>query len=133
MGNLKENILNCLKDLKGSGKFISVHTAEFQFPGLEVKGVGEIAYPINEMQAKALIQVAQKAPFGKGSETIVDSTVRRASEIDASQLTFKGDRWAAFLNKIISKIKPDLGLEDYTISAGKPCQKRISGKQCCFG
>ena len=133
MGHLKENILNCLKDLKGSGKFISVHTTEFQFPGLEVNGVGEIAYPINEMQAKALIQVAQKAPFGKGSETIVDSTVRSASEIDASQLIFKGDRWAAFLNKIISKIKPDLGLEDYTISAGKPCQKRISGKQCCFG
>ena len=117
MDQLKENILNCLKDLKGSGKFISVHTTEFQFPGLEVNGVGEIAYPVNETQAKALIKVAHKAPFGKGSQTIIDSNVRSASEIDAGKLTFNGSRWATFLNKILSKIKPDLGLEDYTISA----------------
>ena len=117
MDHLKEDILSCLKDLKGSGKFISVHTTDFQFPGLEVNGVGEIAYPINEMQANALIQVAQKAPFGKGSKTIVDNTVRSTSEIDASQLTFNGKSWAVFLDKIINKIKPDLGLEDYTISA----------------
>jgi len=117
MDHLKENILNCLKNLKGSGKFLSVHTSAFQFPGLEVNGVGEIAYPVNEMQAKALIQVAQKAPFGKGSGTFVDTTVRSTKEIDASQLTFSGNRWSAFLDKIISNIKPDLGLEDYSISA----------------
>lgn len=117
MDDLKENILSCLKDLKGSGKFISAHTTEFQFPGLEVNGVGEIAYPINETQAKALIKVAQKAPFGKGSETIIDSTVRSVCEIDAGELTFHGSNWATFLDKIINKIKPDLGLEDYTISA----------------
>src|SRR5665213_1148868 len=117
MNHLKEDILNCLKDLKGSGKFISVHTMEFQFPGLEVKGLGEIAYPINEAQAKALIQTAHKAPFGKGSETIVDNNVRSAWEIDADKLTFNGNRWAKFLDKILSNIKPDLGLEDYTLSA----------------
>lgn len=117
MEDVKESIINCLKDLKGSGKFLSLHTTEFQFPGLEVNGLGEIAYPINEMQAKALIQVAQKAPFGKGGETIVDSTVRSTCEIDAKQLSFNGKRWNIFLDKIINKIKPDLGLEDYTISA----------------
>lgn len=117
MDNIKENILSCLKGLKGSGKFISVHKEAFQFPGLEVNGVGEIAYPITEMQAKALIHVAQRAPFGKGSQTIVDSTVRSTSEIDASQLSFNGKSWAVFLDKIIRNIKPDLGLEDYTISA----------------
>ncbi len=117
MDNLKKNILNCLKDLKGSGKFISSHTVEFQFPGLEVNGVGEIAYPITETQAKALIKVAKKAPFGKGSETIIDPAVRSSCEIDAAELTFNGNNWTAFLDKVINKIKPDLGLEDYTISA----------------
>ena len=117
MDDLKENILNCLKDLKGSGKFISAHTAEFQFPGLEVQGVGEIAYPINETQARALIRVSEKAPFGKGGETIIDNTVRRAYEIDASKLTFNGGSWTTFLDKIITTIKPDLGLEDFIISA----------------
>jgi hypothetical protein len=117
MEHLKENILNCLKDLKGSGKFISVQTTGFLFPGLEVDGVGEIAYPINELQAKALIQAAHKAPFGKGSETILDNNVRSAWEIDADKLTFNGNRWAKFIDKAVVNIKPDLGLEDYTISA----------------
>lgn len=117
MNHLKENILNCLKDLKGSGKFISVHTTEFQFPGLEVDGVGEIAYPINEVQAKALIQAAHKAPFGKGSETIVDNNVRSAWEIYGDKLTFNGNRWNKVIDKILRNIKPDLGLEDYSISA----------------
>ena len=117
MNHLKEDILNCLKDLKGSGKFISVQTTEFLFSGLEVNGVGEIAYPINEAQAKALIQVAHKAPFGKGSKTMLDNNVRSAWEIDAAKLSFNGNRWAPFIDKIVHNIKPDLGLEDYTISA----------------
>lgn len=116
MDNLKEKFLSCLKDLKGSGKFLSVHATAFLFPGLEVDGVGEVAYPINEIQAKALIEVAQKAPFGKGSKTILDNSVRSAWEIDAYRITFNSDRWTAFLNKILGNIKQDLGLEDYTIS-----------------
>ena len=116
MDNLKKNILNCLNDLKGSGKFISVQTTKFVFPGLDVDGVGEIAYPINEVQAKALIKVAHKARFGKGSETILDNNVRSAWEIDADRLTFNGSRWTGLLDKIVRNIKPDLGLEDYAIS-----------------
>lgn len=117
MIDLKEDILNCLNDLKGSGKFISVQTMKFLFPGLEVAQVGEIAYPVNEAQVRTLIQVAHKAPFGKGSETIVNNNVRSVWEIDADKLTFTGSHWAAFLDKVVRNIKPDLGLEDYTISA----------------
>ena len=117
MDRIKEDILSCLKDLKGSGKFVSIHTAKFTFPGLEVNGVGEIAYPINELQAKALIQVAQKAPYGKGNKTIVNSSVRSAWEIDADALTFNDERWTAFINKVLSQVKEDLGLEDYMITA----------------
>ena len=117
MNNFKENILNCLKDLKGSGKFISIQTTKFMFPGLEVDGVGEIACPINKAQANALIQVAHKAPFGKGSETILDNNVRSAWEIDAGRLTFNGSGWVGLLDTILRTIKPDLGLEEYSISA----------------
>lgn len=117
MDSFKEAVLACLKDLKGSGKFISVHTADFVFPGLHVDGVGEIAYPLPEAQARMLMQVARKAPFGKGHETIVDQNVRSAWEIDADKLSFTGERWAAFLKRLTGKVKQDLGLEDYTIAA----------------
>lgn len=116
MNHFKEEILSCLKDLKGSGKFVSMQSIGFVFPGLEITGLGEIAYLINETQAQALIQIAHKAPFGKGSETILDNNIRSGWEIDADKLSFKDDRWFRFLQKIISHLKPDLGLEEYTIS-----------------
>lgn len=67
MQQLKDNILACLQDLKGSGKFASIHTTDFLFPGLEVEGVGEIAYPVNKPQAHALIQVAHQALLAKAA------------------------------------------------------------------
>lgn len=110
-------MLNCLLEVKGSGSFVSSHTAAFQFPGLEVKGVGEISYPVNVTQAGELIKMAKKAPFGKGDKTVVDTHVRSAWEIDASELKFNSREWPGFLKKLLAKIKPDLGIEDYNISA----------------
>ena len=117
MNNIKEKILNSLKDVKGSGKFVTAHTVPFLFPGLEIAGIGEISYPINDVQAKALISMAHKAPFGKGSQTVLDNNVRSAWEINADKLTFNGKQWATFLDKILGDIKPELGIEDYAISA----------------
>ena len=117
MNNIKEKILNCLKDVKGSGKFVTAHTVPFLFPGLEIEGIGEMSYPINDVQAKALISMAHKAPFGKGSQTVLDNNVRSAWEINADKLTFNGKQWAKFMDKVLSDIKPELGIEDYAISA----------------
>ncbi len=117
MQNLKKNILHFLQELKGSGKFASIQTADFLFPGLEIDGVGEVAFPVNRLQAEALIEVAHKAPFGKGRETILDATVRSAWEIDADRLHFNNPAWQKFLHKLIRNVKSDLGLEDYTVAA----------------
>ncbi len=103
--------------IKGNGSFVTSHSAPFVFPGLSVQDLGEIAYPINALQAKALIQAAHKAPFGKGSQTLVDDTVRRAWEIDPEKLSFEGPQWDGFLQKVLATIKPELGIEDYEVGA----------------
>ena len=110
-------LLDSLARIKGNGSFVTSNSAPFVFPGLTVHGLGEIAYPINQMQAKALIQVAHKAPFGKGLQTIVDDTVRSAWEIDAEKLHFNGLEWDKLLTKTLAYIKPQLGIEDYEIEA----------------
>lgn len=117
MQQIKKEILNYLQQLKGSGKFASMHTTEFLFPGLEVAGLGELAYPINKIQAEVLIKAAHKAPFGQGTKTIIDDNVRSAWEIDADKLSFNNPEWNQFLNNALGLIKSDLGLEDYIITA----------------
>ena len=56
-------------------------------PGLHVENVGRIALPLMEEQAAKLHAVSEVAPFGRGSETVVDETVRKARQIDAAQVT----------------------------------------------
>ena len=117
MRNFGSDLLDCLNLIKGNGSFVTTHSSPFVFPGLSVLGQGEIAYPINELQANALIQAAEKAPFGKGSQTIIDETVRRAWEIDAENLLFNGQQWDQFLQKALNTIKPQLGIEDLEVEA----------------
>lgn len=115
MRNLEIELLDSLSLIKGNGSFVTSHSASFVFPGLSIEGLGEIAYPINEMQGRALIREARKAPFGKGNQTIIDDTVRSAWEIDPERLHFNGPEWDKFLLKVLANIKPQLGIEDYEI------------------
>jgi hypothetical protein len=117
MDDFKKEVLDILQNAKGSGKFVSAQIHDFVFPNMEINSVGELSYPINEIQAKAVIAIAHKAPFGMGHETIIDNKVRSAWEIDAKQIHFKGNGWDAFLNKCIEETKTDLGIEDKAVSA----------------
>lgn len=117
MKALQEEIYEILRSIEGSGTFISEGTQSFVFPGLDVRGVGELGFPINEIQAKALIHKAIQAPFGKGMETVTDTNVRKTWEIDASELTFNNPDWEKTLNQMLTTIKFDLGIENYEVSA----------------
>src|SRR5690606_15303834 len=102
-------LLESLSLIKGNGSFVTSNSASFEFPGLTVDGLEETAYPITQMQARALIQVAHKAPFGKGLQTLVDDTVRSAWEIDAEKLYFNGSQWDRFISRVLAYIKPQMG------------------------
>jgi hypothetical protein len=117
MKDINNQLFNILSEIKGSGSFISNDIKPFLFSGLEINGIDEIGFPINAIQIKDIIKVAHKAPFGKGSQTVLDPTVRSAWEIDASEITFTNPEWKQFIASIIEKVKPDLGIEKHSVSA----------------
>ncbi|MCC5931337.1 MAG: hypothetical protein JJU28_18960 [Cyclobacteriaceae bacterium] len=117
MHETDEKLLDCLNQIQGSGSFVTSHVSGFVFPNLEIEGFGELGFPITEYQAKGLIGLAKKAPFGKGQKTIVDEKVRRAWEIDAENIHFNGDSWDKFLSLAILNVKENLGLGNYQIEA----------------
>jgi 2OG-Fe(II) oxygenase superfamily len=59
----------------------------FLFPELSVEGVESVPLPLIDTVSERLISVARKAPFGVGSETLVDDKVRNCWEIDASKVS----------------------------------------------
>ncbi|MEB2775068.1 2OG-Fe(II) oxygenase [Algoriphagus sp. D3-2-R+10] len=117
MQNFRAELLDSLNQIKGKGSFMTSHAVPFVFPRLLIQNLGEISFPVNELQAKALIQVARKAPFGKGSQTIVDDAVRSAWEIDSDKLQFNGNEWDKLIQGVLTKIKPELGIEDFEVEA----------------
>lgn len=117
METYSNELLQILNQIEGNGSFVVSGTKEFMPLGLTVKGVNEISFPITATQIASMIKVAHKAPFGKGSQTILDTKVRSAWEIDAKNISFLNQNWGKLINKILEQTKVGLGIEQQTISA----------------
>jgi hypothetical protein len=117
MKDFKKELAQTLDKVTTSGTFFSTGVNDFCFAKMSVKKLDEIAFPLNKIQIQALISVAHKAPFGKGSETVLDTNVRNCWEIDASQISFEGNNWTNLIDTTIPKIKQDLGIENKEIAA----------------
>ena len=107
---------NDLEDvLKGDfdfkGKFAVSHTfASTPLPGLHIQGIGTIGFPLSDRDAKLIETAATQAPFGKGTETVVDTTVRDTFEINPDKFCFKNPAWPDFLRKVTKQVADGLGL-----------------------
>ncbi len=55
-------------------------------PQIDVDGVGRLAFPLCLEQAATLSKAGEVAPFGLGSNTLVDEKVRRSKQIDAAKV-----------------------------------------------
>lgn len=114
---IKEEILNLLCTIKGRGSFLTSKVKDFVLPGMTIRGLGEVRFPIDTYQVKKIIAAAHQAPYGQGSQTIVDTSVRNVWEIDAKKIRFQNPKWKESIQTITEEIKNDLGLEGVSIQA----------------
>ncbi len=54
---------------------------------IDVEGLGQLSLPLQEADLLRLKGIAEKAPFGKGFDTVHDEEVRDAWQIDAKKVT----------------------------------------------
>ena len=78
-------------------------------PTLEVEGVGRLAFPVPEEQLQALIGTAERAPYGKGPETVVDTSVRNCWQIGAERIGLTGGAWPDMFAGILKDVASGLG------------------------
>ena len=107
----RESFLSAFSKIFGTGSFHSTGTTPFFFPLIEIKGLGELAFPLPVAQAKALVAVAQAAPYGHGTQTVLDEKVRKCWQLDASQVSLKSPQWKKFLAETIEQVRKDLGIK----------------------
>lgn len=110
MPALTTALAEILGTVQRPGDFYTAGTAEAFAPGLEVQGVGVIALPLVSHQAAELIAMAQRAPFGRGEETLVDTEVRRVWQIAPDKVHIHGSNWARSLQGVVARTAEGLGV-----------------------
>ncbi|KNG87017.1 hypothetical protein ANOM_004695 [Aspergillus nomiae NRRL 13137] len=109
--DIKKGLNLALDDIQPSGSFMTsanIHTAIN--PGLYIPDVGNIGLPISAEHAKAIIQSCHLSPYGKGTETLVDESVRKSWQLDASQFALQNPRWQHQVELFMDKAVTGLGL-----------------------
>ena len=86
-------------------------------PRMKVRSVGTIAFPILESQARSLIQAAERAPYGRGPDTVLDTSVRDCWQIDGSRVELSGARWQEAFRSILESVAEGLGCQRDSIGA----------------
>lgn len=106
-----------LSDVNRPGDFFAAGTIEIPMPRVEVQGAGELSFPIPRPQIAALIQQSTQAPYGRGAETIVDTSVRNVWQIAPAAVKISGKSWAASFESVLSKVTAGLGCGRAAVSA----------------
>ena len=77
---------------------------------IEVKGVGEVRFPVTVAQSKELRLIARPARYGQGDQTILDRRVRDTWEVPLSRVRIDQRRWNRTLHAMLDSLRDDLGL-----------------------
>jgi len=99
-----------LQHVRRPGNFHVSGSVDIHTPRLEVEGVGTIALPLLPVQAAQIQEVAEHAPYGRGSETLVDTDVRRTWQVDAARVRLGGRHWEQELARILKQATEGLGV-----------------------
>lgn len=93
-----------------TARFCVSGVLEAVLPGLAVKGVGPISLPILPSVARRIVGVAERAPYGRGAETLVDTDVRRVWQVDPANVSVTNPAWQKLVDGAVETVKQGLGI-----------------------
>jgi hypothetical protein len=112
MPGICTELAELLSTVQRPGDFFASGRVELLPPRLAVDGVGQIALPLLSVQAEQLIALAERAPYGRGAATIVDTNVRRTWQIGPDRVRLDGKHWQATLDRAVALAAKGLGVDE---------------------
>lgn len=105
------------KSVAFTGDFcIGANLGMLPIGGLSVEGVGVVAVPYGAGAAAAMKTVAIQAPYGLGSQTLVDKKVRDCYQIDAGSITTT-PIWDEAIQNVVDRAAEGLGLKSNQVTS----------------
>lgn len=110
-------LVELLQSVDRPGNYCAGGKLYVPMPRVTVKSVGDLSFPVPKAQIDALIDVAEQAPYGKGIETLMDTSVRDCWQIDSDQVRLSGSKWRDTFENIMHLVSEGLGLDQGQIGA----------------
>ncbi len=112
------DVLAAVEAVGRSGDFVADGVEETPMPTIRV-GDGEVlSFPVPAAQSKTVIKSAgEKAPYGRGDQTLVDESVRRVWQVSPATIAISGKGWESTFKKILGQLESGLGREKDSIKA----------------
>ncbi len=130
---IKSQLRNCLSKVHSLGSFASFGTcSDAVNPGIFVHGKGRIGLPLSDRDAQAISDISHAAPFGRGSETVVDSAIRNTLELNADQFELQNPKWKETVEGIVIKVAKELGMPRKSTIGALPYKMLLYGKGAMF-
>ena len=98
-----------LRSIDRAGDYCTHGRSFYPMPLISVDEVGVLSFPVPEAQIRALVAVAERAPYGRGSETRVDTSVRNCWQLDAARVHVGGGAWPGTRSQILEAAARGLG------------------------
>ena len=98
-----------LRSIDRPGDFCAYGRLFAPMPRLEVDGAGMLSFPVPDAQVRALIAAAERAPYGKGPDTLVDTSVRDCRQIGPKRIRLAGGAWPETFARILAAAGSGLG------------------------
>ncbi|RYP23854.1 hypothetical protein DL765_000931 [Monosporascus sp. GIB2] len=123
----KAELLRSLKAIKTRGDFAcQINRESFVNPGLEAAG-SLIPLPLIARDAEAIKSHSQQAPFGRGDQTLVDTSVRKTWELSTEKFRCSNPAWNSYLNTLLQEAAESLGMHE-----GGDVHLSHADKNCIF-
>lgn len=106
-----------LARVRRPGGFFVRGLIECPLPRLEIERLGTVSFPVPQQQAKALAKLCERAPYGRGRETLVDTRVRKVWQLAPSKLRLGGKAWPCTLDRILATVTEGLGCGSANVRA----------------
>ena len=98
-----------LRSIDRPGDFCAHGRLLAPMPKVEVDGAGLLSFPVPEAQVRALIEVAERAPYGRGPDTLVDTSIRDCWQIHPARIRLSGKGWPDTFANILDSAAEGLG------------------------
>ena len=84
-------------------------------PGLHINNIGDISLPLRVKDAKEVMKAGGQDPFGRGTETVADTTFKYTKQLGVDSFQLRNPAWAEYLQDIIKRLGPGIGFPDSPI------------------